>query len=161
MLNKKKKRLSKKSFFTLCKKAIRKFLSQTIAPLCPFNALRICIYRICGFKIGNNVFIGMKCYLDDSYYNLICIEDDCCISYGVYFACHGWNHLPAPIKIEKGAYIGMRSSIISKNASGEKGVIIGKKAIVGACTLVNRNIPEGATACGIPCRVIKYSKTSN
>lgn len=50
----------------------------------------------------------------------------------------------------------MRASIISKNADGEsQGVRIGKGSVIGACTLVNRNIPDGATAVGTPCRIIK------
>ena len=81
------------------------------------------------------------------------------ISYGVYFACHGRNQGHYPITIEDGAYIGMRSSIISKkktNVDGTKqGVVIGKKAIVGACTLVNVDIPDETTAVGVPCRIIE------
>ena len=34
------------------------------------------------------------------------------------------------------------------------GVRIKRKAIVGACALVNKDIPEKATAVGIPCRII-------
>lgn len=36
--------------------------------------------------------------------------------------------------------------------------MIGKNAIVGACTLVNRDIPDGATAVGIPCKIIEKSR---
>ena len=40
------------------------------------------------------------------------------------------------------------------------GIHINKNSIVGACTLVNRDIPEGATAVGIPCRLIHAEVTS-
>ena len=30
----------------------------------------------------------------------------------------------------------------------------GENAVVGACTLVNRDIPDGATAVGVPCRIL-------
>lgn len=46
----------------------------------------------------------------------------------------------------------MRANIIS----GKKGITIGEKAIVGACTLVNKDIPDGATVVGVPCRKIKW-----
>ena len=45
----------------------------------------------------------------------------------------------------------MQSSIIS----GKSGVEIGEDAVIGACTLVNRDIPKGATAVGVPCRIIE------
>lgn len=114
----------------------------------------IYIYILCGFNIGKHCFIGMHCYLDDMCYGLLTIKDNCTISYGVYFACHGKGQKHLPITIEEGAYVGMRASIISKNNSGN-GVVIGKNAVVGACTLVNKNIPDNATAIGIPCRIIQ------
>lgn len=79
------------SILTIIKKPIRKFFAQVVAPNCPFNNLRIVIYRLCGFKIGKHCFIGMKCYLDDTCYDLLTIGDNCTVSYGVYFACHGKN----------------------------------------------------------------------
>jgi len=53
--------------------------------------LRIILYRLIGFKIGKDVFIGMKCYLDDVAIDKTIIEDEVVISYGCYFACHGLN----------------------------------------------------------------------
>lgn len=38
------------------------------------------------------------------------------------------------------------------------GVIIGENAIVGACTLVNKDVPDGATAVGVPCRIVLREK---
>ena len=146
------------SLLTLFLKPIRKFLTVIIIPVIPFNLIRIYLYKVCGFKIGTHVFIGMRCYLDDMCYNLLSIGNNVTISYGVYFACHGRNQLHLPIIIEDGVYIGMRATIISKNSHQEnKGIRIGKKAIVGACTLVNKDIPDGATVVGIPCKVIKNS----
>ena len=51
----------------------------------------------------------------------------------------------------------MRASVISKTHDGS-GVTIGKKAVIGACTLVNKNIPDGATAVGVPCKIINADK---
>ena len=103
------------SILTIIGKPIRKFVAQVLAPNCPFNNLRILLYRLCGFKIGKNTFIGMKCYLDDMCYDLLKIGSNVTISYGVYFACHGKNQGHYPIMIDEGAYVGMRASIISKN----------------------------------------------
>lgn len=143
-------------------KPIRKWATNTLAPNCPFNCIRILLYRLCGFKIGKHVFIGMHSYLDDMCYDLLTIGNDVIISYGVYFACHGRNQGHYPIQIKDRAYIGMRASIISKNTDGsERGICIDEDAVVGACTLVNRDIPKGATAVGIPCRIIESKGDGN
>lgn len=106
---------------TIIKKPIRKFFTNVIAANCPFNNIRILIYKACGFKIGKNVFIGMHCYLDDMCFDLMKIGDNVTISYGVYFACHGKNQGHYPIILEDNSYIGMRSSIISKNSTKQTG----------------------------------------
>lgn len=132
-------------------------MSAKIIPHMVLNGWRIFFYRLCGYNIGKNVFIGMRCYLDDLEPKMLTIEDNVTISYGVFMACHGKRQEHMPITIKEGAYIGMRSSIISKNSwgGGTIGITIGKNAVVGACTLVNRDVPDGATAVGVPCRILK------
>lgn len=138
----------------------RKWMSAKIIPHMVLNGCRIFFYRLCGYKIGKHVFIGMRCYLDDLEPKMLTIEDNVTISYGVYFACHGKNQEHMPITIKRGAYVGMRASIISKNSRKfeEDGVTIGENAIVGACTLVNKDVPDGATAVGVPCRIVLREK---
>ena len=104
------------------------------------------------FIIGKHVFIGMKCYLDDLCYDKMEIGSHVIISYGVYFACHGRNQNHNKLIIKDGAYIGMRASIIAR-----QDVVIGERAVVGAQTLVNKSIPDGKTAVGIPCRILEQS----
>ena len=135
----------------------RKLFSAKIIPHMVLNSWRIFFYRLCGYQIVKNVFIGMRCYLDDLEPKMLTIEDDVTISYGVFMACHGKNQHHHPITIKKGAYIGMRASIITK-ASGREGIIIGENAIVGACALVNKDVPDGATAVGVPCRIIEKNE---
>ena len=106
------------SLLTIINKPIRKFFSQVVAPNCPFNNLRVLIYRLCGFKIGKHTFIGMKCYFDDMCHDILTIGNNCTISYGVYFACHGKNQGHYPIIIDDDAYLGMRCNVISKNEGG-------------------------------------------
>lgn len=143
------------SILTIIVKPIRKWVAQCLAPYCVFNNIRILLYRLCGFKIGKHVFIGMRCYLDDMCYDLLSIGNNVTISYGVYFACHGKHQRHYPIRIEDGVYIGMHASLISKNVDNPTGgITIAQNAVVGACTLVNRDVPEGATAVGVPCRII-------
>lgn len=95
----------------------------------------------------------MRCYLDDLEPKMFTVEDNITISYGVFFACHGRRQNHTPITIKKGAYIGMRASVIS----GKNGVTIGENAVIGACALVNKDIPDNATAVGVPCRILEKS----
>lgn len=109
------------SLLKIIGKPIRKFAAQVLAPNCPFNCLRVLLYRLCGFKIGKHTFIGMKCYLDDMCYDLLKIGNHVTISYGVYFACHGKGQEHLPIVVDDGVYIGMRANVISKNAKNPGG----------------------------------------
>lgn len=145
------------SIFTIIAKPIRKYFTNVVAANCPFNCIRIFIYRLCGFKIGKKCFIGMRCYLDDMCYKQLIIGNNVTISYGVFFACHGKDQKHLPIVIEDDAYIGMRANVISRNSDRESGIVIGKGAIIGACTLVNKSIPDGMTAVGVPCKIIDKS----
>jgi len=53
-----------------------------------------------------------------------------------------------PIRIGDKAWLGTRVTVLD-------GVHIGAGAVVGACALVNRDIPERAIAVGIPARVVR------
>lgn len=148
---------AKKNIFQKITSFFRKWMSAKVIPLMVFNGWRIFFYRLCGYKIGKNVFIGMRCYLDDLDPKMLTLEDNVTISYGVYFACHGKRQGHTPITIKKGAYIGMRASILS----GKKGVTIGENAFVGACCLVNKDVPAGVTVVGVPCRILDDAAESN
>ena len=139
------------SLLTIVWKPIRKYLNVVIIPNIPFSNLRVSCYRLIGFNIGKNVFIGMKCYLDDMDIEKTTIEDGVTISYGCYFACHGKNQSHTTITVKKRAYIGMRCNIIS----GKNGITIGKDSIIGAGTLVNRDLPDNSVGVGIPMSIKK------
>lgn len=140
----------KRSIFGEIWHLVRKGICQNIAPNCVMTPVRIGLYRLCGFKIGKGTFIGMKCYLDDLCVDKIEIGDNVIISYGVYFACHGPNQSHNRLIVKDGAYIGMRASIIVPHD-----MEIGENAIIGAMALVNKSIPAGKTAVGVPCRVLE------
>lgn len=58
------------------------------------------------------------------------------------------------IIIRKGAYVGMRVTIVPKEEVTE----IGENAVIGAGSLVLSSIPKGTTYAGHPARFIKYNK---
>lgn len=139
----------KYTLWQVFKKIVRKFFSVVLIPTCPFNHTRVWLYKLIGYKIGKNVFIGMRCYLDDLCYDQLTIEDDVIISYGVYLAHHGRKQGHNNITIKKGAYIGMRTTIIAP-----QDLTIGSNAIVGAGALVNRDVADNTTVAGIPAKPI-------
>jgi acetyltransferase-like isoleucine patch superfamily enzyme len=131
-------------------KPIRKFFNVVLIPNVPFSNFRIILYRILvGYRIGKHVFIGMKCYLDDLEPQDLTIDDNVTISYGCYFALHGKGQQHSFIHIRTGAYIGMRAMIIA----GKEGVNIGQHSIIGAASLVNKDVPDNVTVCGVPAKI--------
>ena len=141
---------AKYPLWTLLWKPMRKFINVVIIPGIPFNYVRVLFYRLIGFKIGKHVFIGMRCYMDDWDPSKTVIEDNVTISYGCYFAAHGKRQGHTNIMIHEGTYIGMAAIIIS----GRDGVTIGKGCVIGAGALVNKSIPPGCTAVGVPATVV-------
>jgi len=119
--------------------------------------VRVWLYRMVGYQIGKNVFIGMKCYLDDMEPRKTIIEDNVVISYGCFFAIHGRGQVHTTIRIKAGAYLGMRANVIS----GKSGVSIGRNSIVGAAALVTHSIPDDCTAVGVPARVVKQHQSKS
>jgi len=96
------------------------------------------------------------------------IEDDVFIGHGVTFINDSYPRATAPdgklqteedwtvepTLVQKGASIGSGSTILAK-------VTIGEKAIVGAGSVVTRNVPPGAIVAGNPAKVLrKISSTS-
>jgi len=142
---------AKYSLWKIITKPIIKFLNVVIIPNIPFLRLRVMFYRLIGFKIGKNSDIGMKCYLDEIEPSKLIIKDNVTISCNCYFTCHGKSQTRTPIIINDGVYIGMRVNVVS----GKNGVEIGKNVIVGAGTLINKNIPDNVTVAGVPARIIR------
>lgn len=137
-------------------KPLRKFINVVIIPNTPFSNLRVMLYRLLGFKIGKNVFIGMKCYLDDMDPSLTSIGDGVVISYCVKFAVHGkWqNH--TPIIIGNNVFVGMGSLLLS----GKSGITIGQNAIIGAGSVVTKSLPANAVVAGAPAKVLRIVELS-
>lgn len=142
---------AKYSLLSICWRPIRKFLNVVIIPNIPFNSHRIALYRLIGYKIGKNTFIGMKCYLDDTEPSHTIIGNNVTISYGCFFALHGKNQDRLFIEIEDKAYIGMRCNIIAS----KENLTIGSEAIVGSGSLVNKSVDQYCKVAGVPAKELK------
>ncbi len=117
-----------------------------IIPNVPFTNLRVILYGPIGFNIGKNVFIGMKCYLDDAAIKNTIIEDNVTISYGCHFACHGKS---------RGSYLYLNkkrglSWCALYILPGKEGIII------GADSFVNKSIENNCIVVGVPIMVLLH-----
>jgi acetyltransferase-like isoleucine patch superfamily enzyme len=124
------------------------------------TSLRNLFYKIIGVNIGKNCFIGMDCILDSSFPELIDIQDNVTISFRVMIICHDDakgiintssnrdDCSVAKVTLKKGCYIGAGAIILP-------GVIVGENAIVGAGSVVTKDINDNVTVAGVPARVIK------
>ena len=114
------------------------------------------LIQIHGGKIGKGVFIGQEVLIDYDYCFLLEIGDGAVISARTIIEFHD-SCLPnvlgeakakiGRVKIGKRSYIGVNTVILP-------GVKIGDSAIVGACSLVIRDIPTEEVWGGIPARYI-------
>ncbi|MBO7611612.1 MAG: sugar O-acetyltransferase [Elusimicrobia bacterium] len=113
-------------------------------------------YTDCGknIKIGKNVFINACCRFQDQ--GGIEIGDGSLIGHNTTIATlnHDFNpdkranlH-PSPVKIGKNVWIGSDCTILP-------GVEISNGAVIGAGSVVTKNVPANSIAVGSPARVIK------
>lgn len=110
---------------------------------------------------GSNIFLGKKCF-----FNFNCVVLDVCrVQIGdhtlfgpavqVYTATHPMNavrrrtqEFGKPITIGSDVWVG-GSVVICP------GVTVGSRSVIGAGSVVTRDIPAGVFAAGNPCRVIR------
>lgn len=97
------------------------------------------IYSSERVTIGDNTLIAANCYIIDSNHG---IEKENLIR-NQKSICKG------PVIIEEDVWIGAGAKVLS-------GVHIGKGAVIGAQSLVNKDIPANAIAVGVPAKVIGY-----
>ena len=90
--------------------------------------------------IGKNVYIGGDCKIYDTDFHSV--------NYSERVIENNIGAKVASVIIEEGAFIGTGTIIL-------KGVRIGKHSVVGAGSIVTKDIPDGEMWAGNPCRFIK------
>lgn len=97
-----------------------------------------------GCRIGNHVKIHTNCYVAQ----FTVIEDDVFIAPGVIFANDKYpvsSRLEGPV-VKRGARIGVNVTLLP-------GVTVGEEALVGAGSVVTRDVPPHSVVMGNPARV--------
>lgn len=116
-------------------------------------------------EVQKNASIGRRCKI--SSHSFICegvtIEDAVFVGHGVVFINDSYPRATAPggqlqteadwrvetTRVKKGASIGSGATILCA-------VVIGENAIVGAGSVVTRDVPDNAIAAGNPARILRY-----
>ncbi len=105
-------------------------------------------------RIGERVFINSGCRFQDQ--GGIVIGDDCLIGHNVVLAtlnhaldpAHRGDMHPAPVVIGSNVWLGANVTVLP-------GVTIGDDAVVGAASVVTKDVPAGAVVVGSPSRVVR------
>jgi len=121
----------------------------------PSAALRAAFHRARGVHIGPNVEIGYFVILDNLYPTEIILEANVTIAAMSTVLAHdesrAYTRTGAEIvketRIREGAFIGVHVVILP-------GVTVGRRAIVGAGSVVTGDVPDFARVAGVPARPI-------
>ena len=135
--------------------------SWLLSPLTP-RKVRPWVLRKIGCHVGKNVFIGSQVWVDSGHADLIYIGDRTHVSARTVLLCHKKDlsdycqgddyaklaYMKGEIHIGKGCSTGTGTIIMP-------GVSIGDGAIIGAGSLVTKDIPAWTIAIGRPAKVVK------
>lgn len=151
-----------KVFGNMYRKRLEKMMDWPI--LQPINprGFRPWLMRRMGCKVGNGCFIGDYVRLDAGHADMITLEDNVSIASGSRLLCHQRDfanycvgddymklgYIIKPIVLKKGCLIGMESFVMP-------GVTVGEGAIVGAGSMVTKDIPAWSVAVGRPAKVVR------
>lgn len=104
-----------------------------------------------GATIGRRVFIdhGMGVVIGET----AIIGDDCTLYHGVTLGGTSWNKGKRHPTLEAGVVIGAGAKVLGP-------ITIGKNAKIGSNAVVVKDVPENATAVGIPARILEEEKAN-
>ena len=153
-------------FGNIYRKRLEKIMDWPILQSFNPRKLRPWLLRRIGCHIGKDVFIGDYVRVDCGHADMITIEDHVSVASGSRLLCHqrdfsnycigddylDLGYIIKPIVLKRGCLIGMESFVMP-------GVTVGEGAIVGAGSLVTKDIPAWTVAAGRPAKVIKQIKT--
>ncbi|VBB44589.1 Galactoside O-acetyltransferase [uncultured Paludibacter sp.] len=135
---------------------LKNIILYRFAFFCPINNWRIKMHRWRGVNIGNNVYIGIQCAIDNAYPEYIFIGDNVSIVNETTILAHSnpmlhfegvFPSYVSPVIIKSGAWIGVKSIILP-------GVTVGIKSVVSAGSVVNKNVDDYTLVAGNPAKKI-------
>jgi len=111
-----------------------------------------------GIEIHPGATIGRRFFIDHGMGVVIGetaeIGDDCTLYHGVTLGGTSWNKGKRHPTLGKGVVVGAGAKILGP-------IMVGDGARIGSNAVVVKNVPPGATAIGIPARIIEAQETQN
>lgn len=155
-------RVIKQFFGNIYRKRLEKMMDWPILQSFNPRKIRPVLMRKMGCKVGKECFIGDYVRVDLGHADMITLEDHVSIAAGVRLLCHqrdfsdykigddymDLGYIVKPIVLKKGCLVGMESFVMP-------GVTIGEGAVVGAGSLVTKDVPAWSVATGRPAKVVK------
>jgi acetyltransferase-like isoleucine patch superfamily enzyme len=138
---------------TILKKIIR-FVIHWVGNV--LRAIQRAYLRMTGIKIGNNTMISLRAKIDVRRGQVI-IGNNCHITYGCVILSHDYtarilgkekDSEGGKVVIGNNVFIGVNSVILPN-------VTIGDNSIIGAGSVVNRDIPPNVIAAGNPVQILR------
>lgn len=124
------------------------------------QSLRVGSARMKGYDIHRSVILERKIHLDRLYRGGIHIGEHSLIASGVTILSHDHCKRVDGHPLLSDTYIGKRC-FIAVNATILPGVKIGDEVIVGAGSVVSRNVPSNVIVAGNPARIIRENIRMN
>jgi len=107
-----------------------------------------------GMRIGKKVRISLKANLDKTNPKGVIIGDGSYLAFGATILCHDMSrNLREEVRIGKNCFIGANAIILP-------GVTIGDEVIVGAGSVVTKNVPSNTVVAGNPAKTIRTKITT-
>jgi len=131
------------------------FLLLLVVRYSPSLRLKLVAMKLMGVKAGRQVSIALNATIDIFYPELIEIGDHSIVGYNATLLAHEY----LVDRLRTGKVVIGRNVLIGANSTVLAGVAIGDGAVVGACSLVNSDVPAGAFVGGVPARIIRSDKT--
>lgn len=138
---------------------------KPLARFLPHSKLRVTCFKLCGYDIGKDVFIGENLIITDNIHDKdVIVKDRVAIAAGVILITSSGpnssnispyvNVVDGTIEIQSDAWIGAGAIILPNVRIGEGGV-------VGAGAVVTKDVMPYTVVGGVPAKEIKKLKVNN
>ena len=132
----------------------RNYAVVLVARASPSLRLKNHLFRALGMTVGEGVAWGLESTPDVFWPELITVEDDAIIGYDATILCHEFlqeEYRTGEVHVGERAMLGAGTVVLP-------GVRIGADAQVAANSLVDRDVPAGATVAGVPARLVSRAE---